>query len=101
MPGDTGSNSLPHKPDSCAESTLRGVEHIFRKCQHCLTSGDKRSQLVRYFMVPQENTTISTVYGRPLLQLARELGVHIATAHRWRDPGVLDRAGVRRRLRMV
>ena len=43
----------------------------------------------------------STVYGRPLIQKARQIGCHLATLHRWRATGVLDLNGVRRRLRMT
>ena len=41
------------------------------------------------------------VYGRLLLIVAREIGRHLATIHRWRNPGVLDAHGVRRKLRMT
>jgi hypothetical protein len=55
------------------------------------------------------STTINTpdrrettfAYGRPLLQLAREIGRHLATMHRWRTVGVLDAGGYRRRLAMT
>jgi len=45
--------------------------------------------------------TVASAYGRPLLQLAREIGRHLATMHRWRTRGVLDANGERRRLRMT
>ena len=43
----------------------------------------------------------SSTFGRPLIHVAREIGRHLATIHRWRNPGVLDALGVRRRLRMT
>ena len=43
----------------------------------------------------------ASAYGRPLLQVAKELGVHIATTHRWRTVGVLGAGGIRRRLTMT
>jgi hypothetical protein len=50
----------------------------------------------------QSDTPNSTcAYGRPLLQVAREIGKHLATMHRWRSRGVLDAHGVRRRLPMT
>jgi hypothetical protein len=42
-----------------------------------------------------------SAYGRPLLQLAREIGKHLATMHRWRTRGVLDSSGIRRTLPMI
>jgi hypothetical protein len=44
---------------------------------------------------------ILSAYGRPLLELSRELGKHAATFHRWREAGVLDINGVRHRLFMT
>ena len=46
------------------------------------------------------SNTVST-YGRPLIHVAREIGRHLATIHQWRNPGVLDAHGVRRKLRMT
>ena len=43
----------------------------------------------------------TAAYGRPLLLIAAEIGVHVATMHRWRDRGVLGLDGVRRHLRMI
>jgi hypothetical protein len=40
-------------------------------------------------------------YGRPLILVARELGKHLATMHRWRVTGITDPGGVRRRLHMT
>jgi hypothetical protein len=42
-----------------------------------------------------------SIWGRPLLQVTREIGRHLATMHRWRTRGVLDASGIRRRLRMT
>jgi hypothetical protein len=39
--------------------------------------------------------TPPSAYGRPLIQVARELGKHLATMHRWRQRGVTDSHGVR------
>ena len=38
---------------------------------------------------------------RPLIQVARELGKHLATMHRWRVSGVNDPGGVRQHLPMT
>lgn len=43
----------------------------------------------------------ATAYGRPLIQVAREIGKHIATLHRWRMQGVCDATGIRHRPRMT
>ena len=46
-------------------------------------------------------SAVESAYGRPLLEVAREIGRHLATMHRWRVNGVLDSRGDRRRLPMT
>jgi hypothetical protein len=42
-----------------------------------------------------------SAFGRLVLPLAREFGLHPATLHRWRERGVLGADGNRRRLLMT
>ncbi len=57
--------------------------------------------LTRPAQTSSESIPAASTYGHPLLRVARKLGKHLATLHRWRTAGVLDAAGVRRRLPMT
>jgi hypothetical protein len=52
-------------------------------------------------MKTAESNSTKHAYGRPILQVARDMGCHLATMHRWRNPGVLDSNGIRRKLHMT
>ena len=45
--------------------------------------------------------TPTSAYGRPLLQVARELHKHLATMHRWRERGISDPDGIRHHCHMT
>ena len=44
---------------------------------------------------------VQSAYGRPLAAVAREIGRHLTTMHRWREDGIIDSSGVRHRCRMT